>query len=282
KTSLDCLPCFIRQTLDAVRFATSDTATHEVVLRKVLALVAKMDLKMSPPQMGQIIHRMIRKISGNNDPYKVVKDRYNAYALGLYPSLKERIGSTSNKIEIAVRLAIAGNIIDFGIYGDVDQAMINNAIESSLSDQLSGDISLLLTALSTAKNILYLGDNAGEIVFDRLLIELLQPQKITFAVRGNPVLNDATMDDAIETGMTDIVTVIDNGSDAPGTLLAECPRSFQQIFQEADLIISKGQGNFETLSGARKNIFFLLKAKCPIIAEKIGCKLGDAVIYNAN
>ena len=281
-TYFDCMPCFIRQTLDAARFATSDKNIHESVLREVFAALSTMDLEKSPPQMGQIIHRIIRKSTGNIDPYKAVKKQSNDHVLALIPKLKGTIRSSPNAFETAVRFAMAGNIIDFGLNTKIDQHMINKSVEQALSNRLFGDIAPLRKAVFKAREILYLADNAGEIVFDRLFIELLPLDKITLAVRGNPVLNDATIDDAKDTGVTDIVRVIDNGSDAPGTILEGCSITFRQAFQNADLIISKGQGNYETLSNSSKAIFFLLKAKCPVIAEHIGCEVGDVVIKSIN
>jgi uncharacterized protein with ATP-grasp and redox domains len=278
ETYYDCLPCFIRQTLDAVRLVTPDEEIHETVIRRVLRAVSEIDFTKSPPVMGQFIHRLIREISACDDPYKHLKVKYNQYALGLYPAMKEKIQNASNQFETAVRLAIAGNIIDFGANLNVDHSVITNTIDSSLTDRLIGNVEYLYQGISSAEKILYIGDNTGEIVFDRLLIEQLPLEKVIFAVRGMPILNDATMEDAIETGMTDFVRVIHNGSDAPGTVLEECSPEFRQIFTEADLIISKGQGNFETLSDVDENLVFLLKAKCPVIADHIGCEVGDSIV----
>jgi uncharacterized protein with ATP-grasp and redox domains len=241
-----------------------------------------MDLAKSPPLMGQYIHRIIRKYSGSSDPYWKVKKKFNSYALKLYPELKEMIESSPNRFETAVSLAIAGNIIDFGVNAVVNQKVIENNIEQALSEPLLGDIESFHEAVDSAEKILYLGDNTGEIVFDRLLIEQLPKQKVTFAVRGSPVINDATMADAVDTKLNDFVTVIDNGSDAPGTVIEECSEPFRQIFYDADIVIAKGQGNFETLSDTEKTIFFLLKAKCPVVSQHIGCSVGDSVISRIN
>ncbi len=278
ETNFDCIPCFIRQTIEAVRFATTDENIHELVLREVLYAASKMDMKKSPPVMGQYIHRLIRKYSGSPDPYKKVKDRFNQYALELYPALKEIIENSPDKFDTAARMAIAGNIIDFGVNNKIDSTIIKKNIEKSLSEKLFGSVTHLQEAVNAAETILYIGDNTGEIVFDRLLIGQLPKGKVIYAVRGSPVINDATIADAVYTAMTDMVRVIDNGSDAPGCILEECSSTFRQYFFDADLIIAKGQGNFETLSDVNKNIFFLLKAKCPVIARHIGCELGNAVI----
>jgi uncharacterized protein with ATP-grasp and redox domains len=132
-------------------------------------------------------------------------------------------------------------------------------------------------AVNDAREILYIADNAGEIVFDRLLIERLPIEKVTVAVKGSPVINDVTMEDALVAGLPRIVEVIDNGSDAPGTILESCSGYFQERFEKADLVIAKGQGNYETLSDIDKNIFFILKAKCPVIARDIGCEVGQMI-----
>ena len=280
KTFLDCIPCFIRQALDAVRLATSDETTHERVLRGVMDAAGRMNLNQAPPVMGQQIHRIVRELSRNEDPYKHVKDRFNRRALAIYPQSKKIIERSPMPLETAVRLAIAGNIIDLGPNSEIDPSGLDDAIGHALSGRLLGNIGLLEGAVRSAENILYLGDNSGEIVFDRLLIEQLPVDKVTFVVRGSPVLNDATMADAEETGMTALVQVVDNGSDAPGTILEECSDVFRRQFDKADLVISKGQGNYETLSDAEKDIFFILKAKCPVIAQHIGCDLGSLVIIS--
>jgi damage-control phosphatase, subfamily I len=278
KTAHDCIPCLIRQTLNAVRLATSDENIHISVLRKALKAVSIMDLDLCPPLMGQHIHRLIREQTGSPDPYKSVKDMCNRYALALFPELEAMIRVSERPFESAVRLAIAGNIIDFGANIAVDQTVIRDTIAASVSEPLIGDVNALEEAVRSAEKILYLGDNTGEIVFDRLLVARLPAGRVTFVVRGGPIINDAPMEDAAASGMTELVPVIDNGSDAPGTILEQCSTTFKDVFEAADLIIAKGQGNYETLSGSRKRIFFLLKAKCPVIAEHIGCRVGDSVI----
>ena len=278
KTTYDCIPCFIRQALDAARLTTSDENIHEQVLRGVLAAASKMDLDQSPPMMGQYIHQLIRELAGIHDPYKKIKDRFNRFALDLYPDLKQRIQTSSNPMDTAIRMAIAGNIIDFGVNAEIDRSIIFDTIEQAMLVQLFGDIDMLRESIDSAKNILYLGDNCGEIVFDRLLIEQLPLDKVTFVVRGGPIINDATMGDARETGMTELVNVIDNGSNIPGTVLEKCSKEFRECFADADLIIAKGQGNYETLSSCEKNIFFLLQAKCPVISGHIGCEQGSFIV----
>ena len=278
KTYFDCLPCFIRQALDAARMATCDEKVQERVLRGVLDAAAEMELDQSPPVMGQYIHRIIRNLSGNNDPYKKVKADFNRYALKLYPECKKVVERSSFPFETAVRFAAAGNAIDFGALAEVGQPDIDDFTAHSLSEPLFGSWEALWEAARSAETILYLGDNAGEIVFDRLLIEQLPMDKVTLAVKGRPVINDATMTDAKAAGITDLVNVIDNGSDAPGTVIEECSDIFKRYFDAADLVISKGQGNYETLSDVEKTIFFIVKVKCRVIADHIGCEPGAFVV----
>lgn len=281
KTYFDCIPCAVRQVLDSVRLTTDDEQIQEQVLREALRLAGKLDFRQSPPAMAQKIHRFIREQTGVEDPYLEIKNCFNKSALQMYPDLKERIATSSDPLETAVRLAIAGNIIDFGVNSVVEQKQVEKAVAKSLTAPL--DIKALKNfrdAIDKAKDILYIADNAGEIVFDRLLVEQLPREKITFVVKGRPILNDATIKDARAVGLIDLVKVIDNGSDAPGTIMDDCSEAFRHRFDKADLVIAKGQGNFETLSDVDKNIFFLLQPKCVVLARHLDCKVGSLVLVS--
>jgi damage-control phosphatase, subfamily I len=276
---LDCISCFIRQALDAARLATDDEQIHKKVVDQVLRLALDLDMSQSPPVIGQHIHRLIREQVGNDDPYYRVKKQFNSLALQLYPDLRKQIISSGDRLETAVRLAIAGNIIDFGVKSSLSESEVKKTINDSLSGYLDPEqVQNFKNAVIEAEKILYLADNAGEIVFDQLLIEQLPIEKITVVVRGSPVINDATIEDANVVGLDRIVEVIDNGSDGPGTILETCSQSFRDRFEDADLIIAKGQGNYETLSGIDKNIYFLLKIKCPLIAQNIGYQVGEMIL----
>jgi hypothetical protein len=282
RTYFDCVPCSVRQVLDAVRMITDDEAMHERVLRELLGMWQRMDMRQSPPAMAQQIHRFLRQFTGVADPYREVKNRYNEFALGLYPELKERIENSSDPFETAVRLSIAGNIIDFGVNSNVEQGVVHETILRSLTEPLDRDALLeLRQAIRRAKDILFLGDNTGEIVFDRLLVERMPREKLTYVVRGAPILNDALMADAEVAGLTGLVEVIDNGSDAPGTILETCSQAFRNRFERADLIIAKGQGNFESMDDTRKDVFFLLKPKCAVLARHLNCQLGRLLIVRS-
>jgi uncharacterized protein with ATP-grasp and redox domains len=278
RTYFECIPCFVHQALRAVRYVTDDEAIQEQVLRETLRAAAEMDLRRSPPAMAQQIHRIIRRLTGAPDPYRAAKEHFNQVALAMYPKLAAEVDASDRPLETAVRFAIAGNVIDLGTQMGLDEAAVHEAVAHARHAPLRADLTELASRAVVAEQILYLADNAGELVFDRLLIEQLGREKITVAVKGSPILNDATREDAEAAGLMGFVAVIDNGSDAPGTLLGDCSNAFRARFAEADLVVAKGQGNYETLSRAPRDVFFILKAKCPVIAEDLGCEVGSLVL----
>ena len=278
ESTLDCIVCLVRQALDAARMVSVDPAVHESILRDVLRWTANMDLTAPPPRLAQRIHRRLRSLCGNPDPYRAQKHESNKIALALLPDLKKAVDKADDSLDMALRLSLAGNAIDLGVRSSITADDVNDAITDAGTAPLAGNLAAFRRAIASARDILFLADNAGEIVFDRLLIEQLNPERVTVVVRGAPVINDATREDAMAAGIDKRVPVIDNGSDAPGTLLDDCSASFKRRFEAADLIIAKGQGNFESLSTVRKNIFFLFKAKCGVIAAHVGRPQGTHVL----
>ncbi len=279
QTYHECIPCFLKQALNAAKLATKDTAVHERVLRRVLRDTAGMPFNQPPPVMGRQIHRIIREATGLTDPYAAVKKQYNEFALSLYPRVKELVKQSENPLETAIRLSIAGNVIDFGASESINEGEVSAVLKQSLTQELAGDVRAFQQSIEKARDILILGDNTGEIVFDRLLIETLPRDNIRYVVRGGPVINDATRADAELTGMTEVVDVMDNGCDAPGTLLDQCSETFRRAFAEADVVVAKGQGNFESLSDAPRPIFFIFKVKCPVVAAHTGTPVGSMIIH---
>jgi uncharacterized protein with ATP-grasp and redox domains len=283
-TSLDCLPCIIGQALAAVRRVTPDPDLHRAMLRQVLRDVADMDLSQSPPAMAQKVQWLLRQTTGNPDPYAELKSVYNAFAATLVPELLAQCPDPARMLEFKLRLAIAANVIDFGKNPNLSQTEALASIRASLNAPLdTSAVARLWGAIQGAKSILYLGDNAGEIVFDKVLIEALPNRdSVTYVVRGEPVLNDVTIRDAEEVGLCGLVEVIDNGSDAPGTILEDCSPEFRRRFAAADLIIAKGQGNYETLSSTpHRQLCFLFLIKCAIVATDASGRVGDlAVVWN--
>lgn len=199
-------------------------------------------------------------------------------ALALLPGLRQTVETAADPLVMALRLALAGNVIDMGVSSSISSTDLQNAVDKAMTEPLAGPLAAFQQALRSAHTIFYLADNAGEIVFDRLLIEQLGAQRVTVAVRGAPVINDATREDATQAGLDNLVPVVDNGSDAPGTLLDDCSEAFRHRFDSADLIIAKGQGNFESLNTVPKNIFFLFKVKCSVVAAHVGLPQGAHVL----
>jgi uncharacterized protein with ATP-grasp and redox domains len=280
KTDLECVPCFLYQAVRAVRYGGADAARQEALMRDVLQRLGHVDLSVSPPCTAHEIYRLVKGATGGDDPYREVKRRFNRFVLGRLDALRRRVLGAKDPFDAAVRVSIAGNLIDFGLNTGVKESDLDGAIETALGSPLTVDhVARLKEAVASAARILYLGDNAGEIVLDRLLVEQLPRERVTFVVRGAPILNDALREDAETAGLPGLVEVIDNGSDAPGTILERCSPEFQARFAAADLVIAKGQGNIETLDLITdKRMFFLLKVKCAVLARSLGVPLGSLVV----
>ncbi|HOW64899.1 MAG TPA: ARMT1-like domain-containing protein [Candidatus Paceibacterota bacterium] len=278
KTTLDCIPCLMQQCLKVARMATADPQAHEAILRETLRHASQLDLSR-PPMLGHWIYRQVRERTAVADPYLTVKRESNRLALALYPEWKQRVLASENPQQAAVRLAIAANIIDFGINGNLRPEDIPAALEHSFASPLKGDFVDFINATTRAKDILYLADNAGELIFDRLFIELLDRDNITVVVKGGPAINDALREDAEAAGLPERVEVIDNGTDGAGIVLDACDAEFRRRFQQADLVIAKGQANYETLDDAPRSIYFLFKVKCPLVGRHVGHEVGSLVLH---
>jgi uncharacterized protein with ATP-grasp and redox domains len=282
RSSLECVPCLVRQTMESVRHTIDDEDKKEKLMRRFLRDLSRMDFSRPPPVVAQKVHRELRRASGVDDPYRDAKDRFTAMALEILPSLKERIAAGVDPFGTALRLAIAGNVIDLGVNGDLTEADALGAMRTALEEPVAGNIKEFQDAVHSARNILFLADNAGEIVFDRPLIRALPPGRVTVVVRGAPVINDAVARDAVAAGIPEIARLIDNGSDAPGTILADCSNEFRREFESADVIISKGQGNYETLCDEEAPLFFLFKVKCPTVARHCGLAIGTHALIRGS
>lgn len=278
-TTLDCLPCFLRQAVEAVGYCVPEPTRREAILRRVMSDLAAADWSASPVAIARQVHRRIREETGATDPYAELKTRMNALALELLPCMRMTVRLADDPLLAVTRLAIAGNLIDAGAKSGIAEEGIRHALCQASQEPLYGSVRDLFEAAEQAQRILFLADNSGEIIFDRVLIEALPTAKVTVAVRGSPVLNDATMDDARVAGLTDLVSVISNGSDAPGTILKDCSEEFRRAYAASDLIIAKGQGNFESLDATGKQVFFLLRVKCPLVSQQVGAPVGALVVH---
>jgi damage-control phosphatase, subfamily I len=274
-----CFYCFTRAFEKLLeKESISDEAKSSFTL-DMISLYQNKRNDFSSPLFSRELHHILRSYTQNADPYREAKRKYNDLSLNMLPNLEDIIYKSDDHFATALRLAIAGNIIDFAASDNFD---LHATIDKALLSEFALDNSeKLRDRIKSAKKILYLGDNAGEIVFDKLFIQIINHPNLTYVVRGAPVINDATMEDAEYTGMKDVANVISNGYDAPSTILLKSDKQFQKYFREADLIISKGQGNLEGLFELNDDrIFFLLMVKCNVIGEFLKVNKGSLVVFN--
>jgi len=279
KTFLDCLPCMMDQALRAGRIATDDERIIKKLLDTVGAMMKDIPLENTPPETGEIIYRKVREITGVTDPYKEVKKANIEEALSLYPELKKIVEESENSLLTAIRIAIAGNVIDLGVNKKFN--LVEDVSKILKQDFAILDFEKFEKQLKIADSVLYLGDNAGESVFDKILIEELN-KPTTYVVREIPVINDVTEEDAIASGINEVAEIISSGTTAPAVILSLCNNEFLKRFNNSKMIISKGQGNYEGLSDVKQPVFFLLKAKCIVIANDLNVKENDIVLKGIN
>jgi len=277
----DCIICVLRQCLEATSLAGGDEKAAFNILKEVAKLIPSFGELDTPMSVTLAMHRVVRQMLGVNDPYEKVKREFNERGKEAYPLLKQLLHQSDSPLETAVKIAIAGNIVDYALPIERD---LDKSLQTTLQTPLPvRDWEIFQTELSKSKKILYLLDNAGEIFYDKVLLEYLLEKgyEITAGVRGGPALNDATIEDARFAGLDKITQVLTTGMDTVGFILEEVSSDFLQAIQEADLIIAKGQANLESLDETDYPAFFLLKAKCPIIAELTGRETGDIVFQAA-
>jgi uncharacterized protein with ATP-grasp and redox domains len=279
KTFLDCLPCMMDQALRAGRMATDDERIIKKLLDTVGAMMKDIPMENTPPETGEIIYRKVREITGVTDPYKEIKKANIEEALSLYPELKKNVEESDNSLLTAIRMAIAGNVIDLGVNKKFN--LVEDVQKILKQDFAILDFDKFEKQLKIADSVLYLGDNAGESVFDKILIEELN-KPVTYVVREIPVINDVTEEDAIASGINEVAEIISSGTTAPAVILSLCNNEFIERFNNSKLIISKGQGNYEGLSNVKQPVFFLLKAKCFVIANELNVEENDIILKGIN
>ncbi len=276
KLQPECITCIIAQVKNVTNmFGLSEEQREEAMWETHTYLAGANYEGCTPESMGELWQILLRHVGGK-DPYAGIKSLCNQEAMKMLPTTREKIARAKDPFTVALKYAIAGNLIDYGLEHPVSIEEQNAQIDVIANTSFSIDDSgKLLLAMSRAKTMLYLGDNAGEIVFDKLLVEQIRKRfpliDLAFVVKGSPVLNDVTHADADEVGMREVARVIDNGDASPGTVLPRTSEAFQAAFAGADVILSKGQGNYESLSGVTKeNLFFLFTAKCDTVCAEAG------------
>lgn len=274
----ECYPCLLKQAVDTLKIIGSNEEDKKETIKQVLTYLASAPSNLPPPYISRRVYKIVSDVTGVADPYAEVKKKSSLMVLGMLPILRERVKGAEDPIYEAFRLAIIGNIIDYGAgksFTLEDISFFGNIpIKINHYDDFLKD-------LKKAKTVLYIGDNAGEVVFDLLALEVLSNlnKKVYFAVRTRPIINDVTKDDAEYVGVGRYAEIIDSGSDAPGVALDVVTPRFKSLLEEADLVISKGQGNFETLETyKRDDIYFLLRVKCEVVAKMLKANIGDIII----
>ena len=285
RSYLDCIPCFFNQALRAGRMANLPDEEIIEILYRLGDNLRSIKLSDSPPKTGKFVYSLVNEISDIDDPYKDVKKQQNETAMSLLSELLEYVNSSKNKLDAALRVSSIGNIIDLGApnIGVNLEEFLHKAL--NIEHKL-WDFKKFSEKIESAKSLLILGDNAGEIVFDKVLLkttkEIFPEIEITYAVRDAPVINDATAEDAISVGIDEFARILSTGSDAPGILMDEVSKKFKLEFEKSDIIISKGQGNYETLDDVSRDIFFVLTVKCDVVSRHLNLPIGASVLYYKN
>lgn len=281
-----CIFCLIRSFEKLLqRYSIKDEIKEKLVFEFISYLVNISSFASLPEVTRQAYHLVMEAIQ-DPDPYKEEKRQCNDLVLNRYEELKETVQEFSSPFNSALQLSLAGNIMDIAtvpeFFKDCSKSLDESLINIWTKDFAIDHSDELKNRLDNSKLLLVLGDNCGEAVMDKLFLETIQHPNVYYAVRGGPVLNDVTMEDAKYIGLDSVSHIISNGYDAPSTLLEHASDEFIDVFNHADVIISKGQGNFEGLLNQKtnKHIFFLMMAKCNVIADHLGVHMGDYVVVH--
>jgi uncharacterized protein with ATP-grasp and redox domains len=274
-----CLECLRIQTVRHATRLISDPEAREELFKNIDYILKNADTSGGIMYLHHRVYEEIYRACQDPDPFREIKQRSTNEVLNLYPTLKRHVALAKDPLKLAVRYAIAGNVIDFTPPTQLD---LNDELEHALMRPIVIDhLPLLRQRLSQADFVLYLGDNAGETVLDRLLIETIG-LPTTYIVRGAPVINDATEEDARQARLHEVANILSSGSSHAGTILEDCTQEVQELFAQAPVVISKGQGNFESLIHQTREIFFLLKVKCDLVANHLNATVGDSILLAAN
>lgn len=285
KLEPECLGCLLDQILRAFKLLKPDIS-HEIIIsaqKRFMKHLINIDLNKNPaPILGKIAYTIVAEVLGEKDPYYSLKERYNRLALQYYEEVNNLVENSKDPLFKAILIAALGNTIDFASQHDIN--FISDINNSEIKNFTINDYKKFKESIEKTDHLLILGDNCGEIVFDKLLIITVKKYypdlKIVYSVRGAPIINDATIEDAKLVGITELVQVVES-SHSPGVDIATSPKDFKiHFFKEKGVILSKGQGNFESLYGMeipQKDVYYLLKAKCNLMERIFGVKIGDLI-----
>jgi uncharacterized protein with ATP-grasp and redox domains len=275
QTLPECYRCLLQQSLSYLDLAGIERDHQTPIIKQVLFNLSQADPQSSPPEVASLMYGLLRKATGVDDPYLEIKKNSHLKAFSYLEDLRRIVKENEGNLEFLLKMCAAGNIIDIVHARDYH---LWEEVETTVQQELEGDtLHIFQDKLQEAPFLLILADNVGETVFDRVLIENISVPVI-YAVKGGPIINDATRQDALAAGIDQVAEIIETGSRAPGTVLAECSDEFQELFQQAELVLAKGQANFETLNTADKNCFFLLRVKCPVLGEYLNKPVGSLLL----
>ena len=280
KSTVDCMPCYIKQVISTLRIAGIKEEEQYPIINALFPTIAQLDPLKTPAENSSIVLFETYRLIGNDDPYREAKEASNQLARTFYPAMERIVSYSENPLLTALKTSAAGNVIDMGINPDFD-------LGASISQELQrgfqrDDFETFQEMLRKGGPLVMIGDNSGEIVFDYLLLSLLKDftNELYYVVKGGPILNDATMDDAEEVGISLIAKTITTGNNYLGVIPEKCSQELCSAIEAASVVLAKGQANYETLEGtslAGDKTFFLLQTKCPAIAENLDVELGDSV-----
>ena len=271
-----CISCLLNKHLN--------NSQKTEYMQGILKIIGNADISMSAPEIVEQINEFKASLVETSD-FSEIKRYFNELMLSLEKEIDVQIKTAKNPLKTAVKYAMVGNFIDFGAMDNVQEEKLKENLNNAQSICINEDeFEKFESEISTAQSIVYLIDNCGEIVLDKLLIKqilrLNSGVKINAIVRGKPVLNDCTIDDANQVGLDKLVSVMGNGTAIPGTVLNKISPEAKSLIDNADFIISKGQGNFETLHHCGKNIYYLFLCKCQLFAERFGVDTFTGMFIN--
>ena len=275
-----CVECIINQSRRVTDAIHADEALSRRMVQRVETLAETFDFRQSPPEVASDVYEQMAQLAGMDDLYAELKAHATEKAKAFIPQLHKELDHSDDKLLTAVKIAVAGNVIDLAAEVSFD---LNEEMEKIFETHFDyDDVALLKKSLQEASTLLYIGDNVGEHIFDHLCIETLQqlyPKlEIYYMVRGNPIINDVTMLEAKAAGFEELCHLVDSGVNTPGFVYERATSESQRLFDEADLVLTKGMGNYECLSPSpRSNLCYLLKVKCNVVANSLGQQVGDII-----
>jgi len=281
----DCLACLYTQMLRVTKALDCDDSCATEIMESSAERIARLRMDQTPPEAAAILYPAILQMLGKEDLYAKQKRESTERASKLIPGVGERVRSAADPLDAALRAAAAGNVIDLATEVSFDlEEEIEKIFEAPFAIDHKGRF---IRRLAAAKRLVVIGDNTGEHVFVRGMMQTFRERfpelEIAYFTRGRPIINDVTYEEAREAGIDEVARIVDSGVDTPGFLYERAGKEAREAFDRADLILAKGMGNFECMeSWADSRVFFLFKVKCSVVAGKIGREIGDLVCLNVS